>query len=224
VGAEEQRWERTDEPLELAAEIVAHALLGSGDAPRLAVAGGSAAAVLGPLRRRLGTAQWQRLRVTWVDERRVPSDSPDSNRGETYRRGWLGPSAPVGLEVPLWLDRETPEDAVRRVTQTLRDEFEGELDVLLLGMGEDGHIASLFPDHSALDAQGLVALVDDSPKPPAARITLTLPMLSTARHAVLVAAGEGKRQVLRSLRAGDTSLPVARIPYLTVVTDQDLVE
>jgi 6-phosphogluconolactonase len=219
VDAERRRWETTDEPYSRAAELVAQALATCGPAPRLAVAGGSAAAVLEPLRATLTADRWQQLRVTWVDERRVPSESADSNRGEAYRRGWLGPSAPVGLEVPLWLDRETPADAIRRVTQTLTEELEGGLDVLLLGMGEDGHVASLFPEHPALDADGVVTLVDDSPKPPAERITLTLGFLSTASHAILVATGAGKRDALHRLRRGDTSLPIARIPHLTVVTD-----
>jgi len=220
LDVEGRRWETTDEPLERAAEIVARALATSGDAPRLAVAGGSAAQVLGPLRVRLTQAGWRALRVTWVDERCVPSDDESSNRGEAYRQGWLGPGAPVGLEVPLWLDRDTPEDAVRRVTQALTDELEGGLDVLLLGMGEDGHVASLFPGHPALDAQGWVTVIDDSPKPPARRITLTMPLLATARHAVVVATGEGKLSALLRLRDGDLSLPIAHVPHLTVVTDQ----
>jgi 6-phosphogluconolactonase len=124
--------------------------------------------------------------------------------------------------VPLWLDRETPEGAVRRVTRTLTEEFGGHLDVTLLGMGDDGHVASLFPEHPALEATGLVTLVDDSPKPPPERITLTLPLLGTANHAVLVATGAGKRGALSRLRDGDLSLPAARLPNLTVVTDQSL--
>lgn len=224
MGAEALRWETTAEPLAAAAELLAHALASSGDAPRLAVAGGSAAGALAPLRRLLTPAEWRRLRVTWVDERRVPSHDPASNRGAAYRHGWLGPAAPVGLEIPLWLDGERPLDAVRRLERTLTGELGGALDVLLLGMGEDGHVASLFPGHAALDAEGLVALVDDSPKPPAERITLTLPLLTTARCAVLVATGAEKREALGRLRAGDLSLPVARIPRLTVVTDQTLQE
>ncbi len=218
----DRRWELAARPQERAAELLASALSQSGDAPRLAIAGGSAAAVLAPLRGQLSAAQWLSLRVTWVDERRVPSHSPDSNRGEAYRHGWLGPSAPVGLEVPLWLDGETPGAALQRLTQTLTEEFTAGLDVLLLGMGEDGHIASLFPGHPALDAAGLVALVDDSPKPPAERITLTLAYLSSARHAILLATGAGKRNALRRLRDGDRSLPVVHLPHLTVVTDLDL--
>jgi 6-phosphogluconolactonase len=103
----------------------------------------------------------------------------------------------------------------------LRVEFEGALDVLLLGMGEDGHIASLFPSRSLPDS-GLVAHVSDSPKPPLDRITLTPAALATASRAVLSAFGESKREPLRRLLAGDQTLPAQALKGLVVVTDLDL--
>jgi 6-phosphogluconolactonase len=128
----------------------------------------------------------------------------------------------VGLELPLWLDDESPLRAVERVTRSLRDAFEGRLDVLLLGLGEDGHVASLFPGHDALRATAPVVLVDDSPKPPRERITLTLPCLRTATTAVLLATGASKRIPLMQLRSGTSRSPIAEISNLTVVTDQEL--
>lgn len=211
----------TNCPEVLAAEEAGRILLEVGRGARLAIAGGSCTTVLGPLRERLGPRLWGSLRVTWVDERRVPVVSADSNRGAAYRAGLIGPSAPVGLEVPLWLDSEEPEAALRRLGRVLREEFDGELDAVLLGMGEDGHVASLFPGHPALSAAGLVVLVEDSPKPPPQRISLTFPLLCTARRAVLVATGPAKRRALGRLRAGDDAIPARRIPRLTVVTDQE---
>ena len=190
-------------------QLVAHALASSGGAPRLAVAGGSAGAVLAPLRATLTDDRWQRLRVTWVDERRVPSDSTDSNRGEAYRRGWLGPGAPVGLEVPLWLDRETPTDAVRRVTRALTEHFEGGLDVLLLGMGEDGHTASLFPGQEVRPGP-LVMAVHEAPKPPPDRVSLTPSALCRTRRMVVMVTGAAKRPAMARWQAGE-GLPVARV-------------
>jgi len=208
--------------VDVAADELARELDAVGHGARLAVAGGSAAAVLAPLRQRLDPELWGSLRVTWVDERRVPKSSPDSNRGTAHRAGWLGPAAPVGLELPLWLDEETPRRAVKRVSHSLLESFSGRLDVLLLGMGEDGHVASLFPGHDALRATAPVVLVDDSPKEPRERITLTLPCLSTAAVAVLLATGTGKRAQLMHLRSGSSHAPIAKIPHLRVVTDQAL--
>ena len=224
MAPESVPWKRSTAPLETAADLVAQALSESGERPRLAVSGGSAAAALAPLRQRLPSARWQALRLTWVDERRVPTLHAASNRGEAYRQGWLGPSARVGVEVPLWTGTESPAEAIRRVTRALDTELDGGLDVLLLGMGEDGHVASLFPGHAALNAPGPVALVDDSPKPPPERITLTLPILTTARRAVVVALGASKRGALYGLLDGDRSLPVVHLPHLFLVTDQDLNE
>lgn len=112
-------------------------------------------------------------------------------------------------------------DAVARVEAGLRVDFDGALDVLLLGMGEDGHIASLFPWRS-LPESGLVAHVSDSPKPPPDRITLTPAALATASRAVLAAFGESKRAPLRKLLAGDPTLPAQALKGLVVVTDLDL--
>jgi 6-phosphogluconolactonase len=188
---------------------------------RLAVAGGSALAALGALRAALDPGVWRRLRLTWVDERCVPVADPQSNRGEALRAGHLDPAAPPGLELPLYLDRETPEAACARVARGLRDLFMGGLDALLLGMGEDGHLASLFPGHR-WDVAVDVFPVPDSPKPPPSRITLALPLLAAAPTPVLLAAGSGKREALKRLAAGDPALPGTALKNLQVVTDQVL--
>jgi 6-phosphogluconolactonase len=186
---------------------------------RLAVAGGSAAAVLGALRRGLQGGVWSRLLLTWVDERCVAWADPQSNRGAAYRDGQLDSLEPPALELPLYLDGETPPEACARVAAALRDPFGGGLDVLLLGMGEDGHIASLFPGRPFERIGGPpVFAVPDSPKPPSRRITLALSMLATAERAVLVAAGPGKRAALDRLAQGDPALPASALRELTVIS------
>lgn len=207
-------------PLGAAAELLAAALEGL-PRPRLAVSGGSAAAVLGLARRALGP-RWRQVRLTWVDERRVPFLDPDSNRGEAYRLGYLEEADPPALELPLFLDGETGPEACRRVTTGLDLAFGGGLDVLLLGLGEDGHSASLFPGR--LWPGAAVHTVEDSPKPPAGRITLGLRLLATAPAAVLLALGDAKAPALRRLLKGDPALPASALPHLTVVTDLELGE
>ena len=204
---------------DLAADRLA-AMLDSiqGDRVRLAIPGGSAAAVAPAAVERLVRAGFDpaRLALTWVDERCVPSTSSESNRGAVrFDRA-------LGHELALYQDGETPADAVARVSADLGEAFGGRIDVALLGLGEDGHVASLFPGRPA--PRGAVAHVPDSPKPPSDRITLTAATLATARHTLVYALGEGKREALARLVAGDPALPATGLPGLVVVTDLDLGE
>ncbi len=207
------------DPFEAAAGLVADAIervAGARGRVRLAVPGGSAARVASHAAERLDTRgfDFERLLLTWVDERCVPSSSPDSNRGATH----LTPHP--GIELPLYLHGERPDEAVARVAHALQTTFQSALDVLVLGMGPDGHVASLFPGRPALP--GLVAHVANSPKPPADRITLTRALLETAVHTIVVAAGEDKRAALRRIVHGDPDLPATGLAGLVVCTDLTL--
>jgi 6-phosphogluconolactonase len=186
---------------------------------RLGIAGGSALKAVERLKALLPATTWSALRLTWVDERVVPMASPDSNRGAVERSGVL--STPPGLVLPMVLDGEDGPAACARYGPQFMENFDGRLDVALLGMGEDGHVASLFPGHALLGVSGVVAHLEDAPKPPPARVTLTMPLLrSRTTKRVVLATGAGKRSALLGLRANDASLPVSHLGAVTVVTDQ----
>jgi len=174
--------------------------------PRIAVPGGSAALALPALRGAMGNL-WRATTLTFVDERCVPAEHPDSNHGLARRTGGLDDCTVV----PLWQAGETPAEAMVR--------FEAQwtgLDAVLLGMGGDGHVASLFVDRPW--PEGIIAYVPDSPKPPPERMTLTLAALASATITIVLAMGEGKRDALQRLQRGDPALPASALAPI-IVTD-----
>lgn len=209
-------------PAEAAAERLARAIAAVDarrGACRLAIPGGSALAALPYVLEDLPQGTWSRVQLTWVDERCVPASEPDSNRGALVRLGLPAP----GEALPLWADGDaSPEAAIERFTRRFAREFAGGLDVALLGLGEDGHVASLFPGHAALAAAGAAVFVADSPKPPPRRMSLTLAVLRATPLAVLMAAGAGKRAALRRVIRREAGLPTTALPHLVIATDIDL--
>ncbi|MFY1637741.1 6-phosphogluconolactonase [Solwaraspora sp. WMMB335] len=145
---------------------------------------------------------WSRVDVWWGDERFLPSGDPERN--ETQARAALLDVLPLDpdrvhpMPASDGPDGDDPEAAAARYAATL-DRVAGSgtaplphFDVLMLGVGEDGHVASVFPRHPVTGETRPVAAVRDSPKPPPTRITLTLPTIDTADEVWLVAAGADK--------------------------------
>ena len=153
---------------------------------------------------------WSHVHLWLGDERCVPEDDPESNarmvRESLYAHARVEPPSLHAVPCP-----EVPEDAAWLYGLQIRELVpETIFDIVLLGMGPDGHTASLFPGHPVLDvAEAPVAPVRDAPKPPPERVTLTLPVLRRARFTLLLATGAEKRDALARVRAGDRSVPLA---------------
>ena len=155
---------------------------------------------------------WERVRIFQVDERVVPPGHPDRNLA-----GLLAALPPHARERvrPLPVDEPDLEEAAARHAAAL-----GPLDLVHLGLGPDGHTASLFPGDPVLDVRDrLVAVTREHGG--YRRLTLTYPALEAARELVWLVTGEAKREALARLLAGDGSIPAARIanPRQLVVAD-----
>lgn len=176
---------------------------------RLALSGGSTpGGTLRWLAENLPVAHHRHLDVTLVDERAVPPGHADATFrlvGEALLRHLPGASAH-----PMFLGGGL-RDECARFSRVFAGALGGGVDVVVLGVGGDGHIGSLFPGHPALAAGGVCAAVEDSPKPPPERLTLTMPVLEAAGWVVLLARGAGKADVLGRAWAGDTTLPVGQL-------------
>lgn len=204
--------ETSADPLQAAADAVCEAVrstVARRAIARVGISGGSALKVWARASEML---PMDAVRLTWVDERCVDVEDPQSNRGETHRT-----SGRAGHELSLWLNGERVEEALVRVRTAIQRDFDDALDVTLLGMGADGHIASLFPGR-AWDGDRVIH-VPDSPKPPPKRMSLTHAMLSTATRHVLYAVGDAKTDAVKRVLAGDEQLPASSLEGLVIVRD-----
>jgi 6-phosphogluconolactonase len=153
---------------------------------------------------------WGHVHLWMGDERCVPDEHPDSNARmvrESLLRGERA-EPPVLHRVP---HPEVPEDAAWLYALELRAHIPDLVfDVMLLGMGPDGHTASLFPGHSGLKvAEAPCFAVRESPKPPPERVTMSLPVLRAARLTLLLVTGADKRESLARALDGDPAIPLA---------------
>ena len=144
---------------------------------------------------------WSRVHVFFGDERTVPPDHEDSN----YRmaKEALLDYVRVGSEHRM-RGELPPADAATAYEEDLRSFFgTPRLDLVMLGIGEDGHTASLFPHTPALDVRDRLAVENPVEKLETTRLTLTVPVINAAGAVVFLVAGEGKAQALREILEGD---------------------
>ena len=176
---------------------------GDGDA-RVVVTGGTAGVeLLRALRER--SIDWSRVHVFFGDERNVPVSDSDSNEGQARAALLSHIPIPVDHVHGYALTGGEMEAAVERYGDTLGRLAPRGFDLHLLGVGEEGHINSLFPHSPALaERERLVVSVSDSPKPPAERVTLTLPALERSERVWFLVSGEEKARAAGQIaRGGD---------------------
>lgn len=181
---------------------------------RLALAGGSTPR---PVYERLarndlaGRIDWDRTVVFWTDERCVPPDHEQSNY-RMINEALLRHLAIPERNVQRIAGELAPDEAARHYAEILGDE---PLDVVLLGMGGDGHVASLFPDTPDLDKVGARVVATTSPVPPAGRVSLSLGALCEARSVLFLVSGAAKAervaQAIMQTCGEAPSLPAAMV-------------
>jgi 6-phosphogluconolactonase len=176
----------------------------------LAITGGS---ILEATLARLAVPEaldWSRVHVWWGDERYVPADSDERNDKPAMAKLFdKVPYEPALLHRMPASDAgfASPEDAARAYAEALAaaadDADVPAFDVVLLGVGPDGHCASLFPGHPGTrELEASVIAVHDSPKPPPIRLSLTFPALDAARQVWFVVSGEGKADAVARALGG----------------------
>ncbi len=172
----------------------------------LAIPGGRSVKPLWKLLADDARIPWKSVRIFMADERAVPPAHQDSNYrlayGSFLKR--LIDSQKLLLEnVHPFIPKETKDKGCGSYYSELK-KIGGKADIIILGAGEDGHVGALYPNHHSVkdDSEGYIAM-NDSPKPPAERITMSRKLMAAADAALLLFIGEGKRDAYRKFKAGD---------------------
>lgn len=175
---------------------------------------------------------WSNLDLWWVDERCVPFESPHSNFGNARKDLLDHLPLSAGQLHPMPAQQEPRQGAMDYEHEMisafgLRDGQLPVFDLIFLGIGPDGHVASLFPGSAALDERKKLVTAVKGGDPNVYRLTLTLPVLNQARLVLFVVSGAKKAETLRSVfsSAGGDALPAARINpvhgRVTWIVDRD---
>lgn len=179
---------------------------------RVAISGGSTPRAMfellaDPSQPFLAKVPWERLHLFWVDERCVPPDNPESNYRMTNQA--MLAHVPLPANQIYRMEGELdPEIAAARYESTIRNAFRLEgaetptFDLILLGMGDDGHTASLFPHTEALNEMARIAIANHVPQKDTWRVTLTWPVINQGREVAFLIEGSAKAQVLHDVLLG----------------------
>jgi 6-phosphogluconolactonase len=200
----------------------------SGHEPQIALTGGTIARTVHREIARLSAhseVDWSRVVIWWGDERFVAPDDPERNAGQA-REDFLdsvGVDPAKVHEMPSTADAGSLAEGAEAYGELMRARGSGAFDVVMLGLGPDAHVASLFPGNAALDVDDRIAVaVPDSPKPPPERISLTFAALNRARSVWFLVSGEGKADAVA--RALGTPAPdVHDVPAVGVTGQEETV-
>lgn len=168
-----------------------------------------------PLFTMLGKPPWRnelaKSAITWVvvDERYVPIDHPDSNAGMIERTLFADGILPSHRFLRFKTELNDPEATAREFEREWRELGIAELDVVHLGVGDDGHTASLFPGTPVLEVEDRIAAAVFVPKLDAWRVTLTKPVIRAAKLRLVLAAGASKAPIIRDVQNG-VAHPIAQ--------------
>lgn len=175
---------------------------------RIVLTGGTAGIALLERLAEVPAIDWSRVHVFFGDERNVPVDHPESNEGQARAALLAKVAIPEEHIHGYGLRGGAMDEATTRYISTLKKQAPKGFDLHLLGMGGEGHINSLFPCTPAVnEEEKLVVAVHDSPKPPAERVSLTLPAVRRANEVWFLVSGEEKAeaaaQIVRHADAND---------------------
>jgi 6-phosphogluconolactonase len=162
---------------------------------------------------------WNKIHWYLGDERCYPVAHEDRNDTMIQKNIWSLISSPEENNHPIPAELG-PEDAAKIYSDEI--EKSAGLDIILLGMGEDGHTASLFPNNKALENNQNAIAVYNSPKAPDERVSLSLNTLKASPCKMVLALGEGKRGAIKKIKNGE-ELPINRIGSLNWFVDEEAV-
>ncbi len=183
-----------------------------GEEPQVALTGGTIADHVHRELARMGPdseVDWGRVVLWWGDERFVPADSPDRNAGQAMAAfGDRLAFDPAKVHpAPAADEAGSVDEAAAAYSAALKDHGAGAFEVVMLGMGPDGHVASLFPGSPQLDVDdGIAVGVTDSPKPPPERVSLTFGALNRSRSVWFLVSGEEKASAVAQALTPGTDL------------------
>ena len=188
---------------------------------RVALSGGGTPKSVYPLLlepQRRDAVDWSRVEFFWGDERTVPPDDPESNFGVAYHM-LIAQLPDVRQDRIHRMPAEAPDlhaaalsyESELRLAFGARGDEPPAFDLIWLGMGPDGHTASLFPGSDALDETERWVVGNWAPHPQAWRMTLTFPVLNAARAVIFAVEGANKAEAIRRIREGGSGLPAERV-------------